>query len=82
MNKIKIWLEEKLFWLKTGATLKIENDGKAVEPIIIRYKSFFFEIMLDAETGEPTGSFGWSEGEPMTHVPVREFYTATRKEKS
>jgi hypothetical protein len=78
MGKIKNWLESKMFWLKTGARIEIVNDGKPVEPIVIRYKDFFFEIMMDAETGEPTGDFGWTHGTPITHVPIREFYTATR----
>lgn len=76
---VKTWIEEKLLWAKTGVTIKIENDGNPVEPIIIRYKDLYFEIMIDAETGQPTGSFGWTQGNPITQVPIREFYTAVRE---
>lgn len=82
MEKLKTWFESKLFKLRTGHDLVIENDGKPVDPIVIRYKEFFFEIMIDAETGEPTGSFGWFKDSLMTHVPVREFYIATREEEN
>lgn len=54
------------------------NNGKPVEQVVIRYKDFFFEIDFDVESGEPTGEFGWTQGEPITHVPVRDFYTAIR----
>lgn len=80
MNKLKNWLESKMFWLKTGHKLVIANDGKPVEEIVIRYKDLFFMIMLDAESGEPTGGFGWSQGDAITHTPAREFYTAKREE--
>ncbi len=63
-----------------GIDIREANGGKPVDTVVIRYKSIFFEIMLDAETGEPTGDFGWSEDPGMFHTPIREHYTATRKD--
>ena len=64
-----------------GATpIYLANDGKSIDQIVVRYKSFFFMIDIDAESGEPTGNFGWSEGEPITPTPIKEFYTATRED--
>ena len=80
MNKLTRWINDKAFELRTGIKTEVANDGKPVEEVVIRYKDFYFTILLDAESGEPTGNFGWSEGNPMTHVPIREFYTAVRKE--
>jgi len=73
---IRTWIEEQALWLKTGARIKIANDGRDTEQIVIRYKDFFLQIDFDAESGNPTGGFGWTHGAPITHVPVREFYTA------
>lgn len=52
------------------------NDGKPIDQVVIRHKDLFFIIDIDTASGEPTGGFGWSQGEAMTHVPVREQYTA------
>jgi hypothetical protein len=82
MSKVSNWFESKLFWLKTGSKLEIANDGKPVEEVVIRYKDYFFMVDIDAESGEPTGGFGWNKGNPITPVPVREFYTAVREEHS
>lgn len=79
MSKLKRWLEEKSFWLRIGTRLEIANDGKPIEQVIIRYKDFFFMVDIDVESGQPTGGFGWSEGTPMTHVPVRDHYTAVMR---
>lgn len=77
MEKVKTWLEEKAFWLKTGAKLEIANDGDAVQEIVIRYKDYYFGIMLDAGTGEPTGDFGWSTDPGMfPSTPIREYMIA------
>lgn len=56
------------------------NDGKPIEELVIRHKNLFFMIDIDAESGEPTGDFGWSKDTPMTHVPIREHYTTMRNE--
>jgi hypothetical protein len=76
--RLKRWLEFKLFHLKTGIRIEIANDGKPIDELVIRHGDYFFMIALDAETGEPTGNFGWSHGSAMTHIPIREFYTARR----
>lgn len=73
---IRNWIDEKIISARVGAVVKIENDGKPVNELVIRYKDYFFMIMLDGETGDPTGSFGWSQGSPVTHIPIREFWTA------
>lgn len=62
--------------LRVGAPVQIANNGKPIDEVVIRYKDFFFMIDIDAETGEPTGDFGWSQGDPMTHIPVRDFWVA------
>lgn len=82
LDKLRDLIQSKLFWLKTGHHMEVLNDGKPVEPVVIRYKDYFFEVMMDAETGEPTGDFGWSEDAGMFHVPIREHYTATREAQS
>jgi hypothetical protein len=79
LKEVKNWSERKMFWVKTGTRMELENDGKPVDELVIRYKDFFFNIMIDCETGEPTGSFGWTQGTPITHTPVRDFYIATRE---
>lgn len=56
------------------------NDGNPVDEVIIRYKDYYFNVTIDVESGEPTGDFGWTHGSPITHTPIREFYTATREE--
>lgn len=56
----------------------LANNGRETEQVVIRYKEFFLYVDFDVESGEPTGEFGWSH-EPMTHTPIREFYTATRE---
>lgn len=68
------------FRAKTGHDIKIANGGKPVEEVVIRYKDIYFTIDFDSETGEPTGDFGWSRDSGMTHIPVREFYTASREQ--
>lgn len=79
MNIISNWLEEKAFWVKTGTGLRIVNDGKAVDELVIRYKEFYFSIMLDEETGKPTGDFTWSTDYGMfPTTPVRDHYKAVR----
>ncbi len=78
MGRLSNWLDEKLFFLRTGSKLKIVNEGKEIEHLVISYKGIYFGIMLDAETGEPTGDFGWSEDYSMfSDVPIRDFWTAT-----
>ena len=59
----------------------LANNGNPVDEVIIRYKDFYFSVMIDCASGDPTGEFGWTHGSPMTHVPVREFYTAVRDSK-
>lgn len=72
---IKTWVESKLISARVGVTVKIANNGKPIDELVIRYKDYFLMIDLDAETGEPTGNFGWSDT-PMTHTPIRDFWTA------
>jgi len=80
MEQVRNWFASKWYWLKTGDELKIANGGKPIEEIVIRYKNFYFMIDMDVETGDPTGDFCWSQGTAMTRMPIREFYTATRKD--
>lgn len=80
--RIVDWIKNKLFWLKTGAKIEVENSGKPIEEVVIRYKDLYFIIVLDDETGIPINGtpFSWASS-PMTHVPIREFYIAKREEK-
>lgn len=78
MQTIKEWLSNKLFWLKTGVQIVEANNGKPIDQIVIRHGNYWFMVDMDAESGEPTGGFGWSEGTPMTPVPIREHYEAVR----
>ena len=79
MSKLKDSIERKLFYLKTGTRMELENNSNPVEELVIRYKDYFFNIMLDVESGEPTGSFGWTQGTPITDTPIRDFYTAVKE---
>lgn len=79
LEKIKDWFTGKLFWPRTGIGMKVANGGNPVDELVIRYKDFYFGIMIDAESGEPTGDFGWSRDPMMFHAPIREHYVATRK---
>lgn len=74
----KSWIESKWLSLGVGARVEIANGGKPIEERVIRLGNYFFVIDFDAESGEPTGEFGWSQGSAMTHIPIREFYTARR----
>ncbi len=68
------WLQRKLYKVKTGADIKIANDGKPIEQLVIKYKDFYFGIDIDVESGEPTGDFGWSNDAMMfPSTPVRHY---------
>ncbi len=51
--------------------IELANDGKAVDEVVIQYKDIFVSVFLDAESGEPTGDFGWSHDATVFSVPVR-----------
>lgn len=82
MKKLKQLMESKLFWLRTGHVLRVANDGNPVDQVVIKYQDIYFEIMIDCESGDPTGDFGWSRDPMMSHVPIREHYVATREKRS
>lgn len=79
IQDLKNWLIERTYWLRTGQTMKIANAGHPVDEIVIRYEDYYFSIMLDAESGEPTGDFYWSADPLMSHVLVRERYVAKKE---
>ena len=79
-SKLKEYIERKMFWVKTGVKMELANGGKPIDELVIRYKDFFFNIDIDCETGEPTGGFGWTQGTPITHTPIRDFYTAVKEQ--
>lgn len=70
----------KVFKLKTGTSMRVANDGKPIDEVVIRYKDYYFSVFLDVETGEPTGDFAWSEDATMFHTPIREHYVAKRED--
>lgn len=80
IERVKDWLLCKVFLFRTGIPIRVANQGRPIEQIVIRYKDYFFMIDMDTESGKPTGDFGWSEGQAMTPVPIREFYIANREE--
>lgn len=55
----------------------IDRTDIDTEEVVIRYKEFYFMIDFDKETGEPY-DWGWSR-QPMTHVPIRDFWIARKK---
>jgi len=71
-------IEKIKFFLKTGISTKTLNEGKPVEEIVIRFKDYYLSIMIDAETGEPTGDFSWTDNESVFDVLLREMYEAKR----
>lgn len=75
---MKDWFERKMFWLKTGTRMELANGGKPIDELVIRYKDIFFNIDIDYESGLPTGEFSWTQGTPITHTPIRDFYTAVK----
>ena len=72
-------LERLWFKAKTGADIRELNNGNAVDEKVVRLGNYYFGIMFDAESGEPTGDFGWSEDPSIFHTPVREHYTARQE---
>lgn len=56
----------------------VDNTGFNTKEVVIRYKDFFISIYINEDTGEPY-DWGWTDGSPMTHIPIKDFYTATRK---
>lgn len=56
----------------------VDNTDFTTEEVVIRYKGFFISIYINEDTGEPY-DWGWTHGSPMTHVPVKDFYTARKK---
>ena len=56
----------------------IDSSDFITEEVVIRYKDFFISIYINQDTGEPY-DWGWTHGSPMTHVPIKDFYTVRRK---
>lgn len=67
MNK----LEKLLFWLKTGAKVQDLSDA---DETVIRFKGHYINVL---ENEDGICSLAWSDNPNMTHVPVRQFWTAT-----
>lgn len=82
IQRILSIVQRVVFNIRTGTDIVTLNDGKPVDEIVIRYKDFFFGIMLDVETGEPTGDFVWSEDSGMFYKPVREHLIAKEQDES
>lgn len=69
------WLQRKLFWVKTGKSIEMVNDGNPVEEYVIRFKDIFINVLID-ENGQPV-SLSWANDGTMLPTPIREFWTAT-----
>lgn len=78
MMIIKKWIENVGLSLKVGTPVKMANNLNPIEQVTIRYKDFYFFVDIDVESGEPTGSFGWSEDPTMNPTTtLREIWTAS-----
>lgn len=74
---VRNWIDEKLMSLRMGAPVRIANNGKPIDLVTIRYKDVYLFIDFDAESGEPTGGFSWSEDPTMNPtVLIREVWVA------
>lgn len=80
MNKKPNWWQRRKISILMGrpeARWHLMNGGKPVQSVVIRYKDMYFEVSLDAETGEPTGDFAWSRDPHMfPDVNINDFLTA------
>jgi hypothetical protein len=56
----------------------VDNTGFPTEEVVIRYKDLFIYVYINQDTGEPY-DWGWTDSSPLTHVPIKDFYTAVRK---
>ena len=79
MSKLKDFLFRAKMNIVNGTDV-VDNSDFITEEVVIRYKDFFISVYINQETGEPY-DWGWTHGSPMTHIPVREFYTAKRSMK-
>lgn len=75
--KLFNWIEERVASLKAGVPVRIANDGKPIDVLVIRHKDIYFYIDIDVESGEPTGGFGWSTDPTMSPTPIRDILIAT-----
>ncbi len=80
MDKKPNWWQRRKISILMGrpeARWHLVNRGKLVISLVIRYKELYFDIKLDAETGEPTGDFGWSRDPHMfPDVNINDFLVA------
>lgn len=73
------WLQRQLFKARTGSDIRVANNGNPVDEVVIRHKDFYFGIMIDVESGEPTGDFGWSRDAGMfPATPIRDHYKTVK----
>lgn len=77
INKVKSLLFRTKMNVVHGVDV-IDNTDFITEEVVIRYNDFFISIYINEETGEPY-DFGWTHGSPITHVPIKDFYTAVRR---
>lgn len=75
------WIERLILSLKTGQNVKMANNGKPIDELVIRYENLYFCIDIDAESGEPTGDFAWSNDPGMFHAKIKDMYIAKRDTK-
>lgn len=72
-------ITELIYSFRAGAPVRIANNGKPIDVVTIRYKDFYFFVDIDVESGEPTGTFGWSEDPTMNPtVPIRDILIAKK----
>lgn len=73
-------LPEKIFLRLLGYKTTIANEGRPVEDLVIKHRDIYMSILLDGETGEPTGHLSWtkeqSNASPVTSV--NEYYTTVK----
>lgn len=77
---LKNKLDNLFMSVKIGVPVRTANDGKPIEQITILYKSYYLFVDFDAESGKPTGDFGWSEDPTMNPTaPIRNILVAKEK---
>lgn len=71
--KMKNWVRDKLFWLKTGIKTETFNNGQPVKEHIIRFKDIYITVL----EGDSDYNVSYSYS-PSDYTPIREYYEAKK----
>lgn len=79
MNSLKTKLRDIVSSIKVGAPVVTANDGNPVDVVTIKCREYYLFVDFDAESGEPTGDFSWSDDPTMNPtVPIRDVLIAQK----